>query len=99
TPGAPTIIRPRASTAEALPANRLALLLEDEARVTAARAAAKLRLRDQARVAEEAHVTEEARVTGEARVTDEQRTVPDPDQDADVPEPSLPLLAVGDVLR
>ncbi len=129
TPGAPTIIRPRASTAEARPANRLALLLEDEARVTAARAAAKLRFRDQARVTDETRTTDETRATAEARVTDEtripgdahvtdrvrspdpvhipdearvtdeQRTVPDPDLDAGVTEPSLPLLAVGDALR
>jgi len=102
---APTIIRPRASTSEARPASRLALLLGDEARVTAARAAAKLRVRepasiaDEARAADEAHVAGEARVADEARVTDEQRAVPDPDLDAGVTEPSLPLLAVGDVLR
>jgi len=110
-PVAPTIIRPRASTSEARPASRLALLLEDEARVTAARAAAKLRVRDQARVPDDAYLIDEATIPGEttipgyapplreAHADDDPRTVPDPDPDPGVTEPSLSLLAVGDAVR
>jgi hypothetical protein len=87
----PATIRQSASTSDAAPANRpgasrpvsrlAALQLEDEARVTAARAATRLR--------------------GDlpARTTDDRRAAPDPDLDAGVTEPSLPILAVGDEHR